>query len=123
MKVLINVTALLGVLSLVGCTGLFESKTCGIKNSQWQSMSYAEQLDVTKSYNEKQQLAERLETNKLVTKQQKNLADARKDNEKAQKNRMNEERNEIEKQQLKIDLDLEQKQRSYAHPEITPVNQ
>lgn len=117
MKMIIKVMVLSFVLLLTGCCGLFESKTCGIKNSQWAQMSAAEQFDIEKSYHEKQRIAEQLKANKLALKQQKKLAQIRKDNEKAQMKRMKEEQELLEKQQNKIAAELELKQKAYAPAE------
>jgi hypothetical protein len=122
MNMLIKATTLFTVLFLSGCTGLFESKTCGIRNSQWERMSAAEQFDIEKSFHEKQRLADQLKFNKATIKQQNKVAAVRKHNEKAQSRRLAEESDEIKRQQSKIDSDLEQKQQAYLHPELIPEN-
>lgn len=122
MKVIINMAALVCILSLTGCTGMFESKTCGIRNSQWMNLSSAEQFDIERSFHEKQRLADQLELNKISAKQQKKLAKIRKNNEKAQARRLNEERDALKKQQMKIETDLERKQQAYLHNEMNMEN-
>ena len=110
---ILNVGILVLVLFLTGCTGMFEAKTCGIKNSQWQLLTAAEQYDIEKSYHEKQRLADQLRMNKLLAKQQKEAAKARKKNEKQQQARLEEERRILKKQQQQIAHDLESKREAY----------
>ena len=120
MKKITTLVIACSVLSLSGCTGLFESKTCGIRNSQWERMSTAEQLDVERSFHEKQRLAEQLKLNKITAKHQAKLAKERAKNAKAQAQRLAAERETLEKQKSEIELDLERKQQAYLHRESTP---
>lgn len=122
MNINIRIAGILCVASLIGCTNPFESRTCGIKNSQWDQMTVKDQIDFQKSFNEKQRLADQMELNKMSTKQEKNLANARRNNEKAQARRLNEEREDIKKQQGKIKTDLKTKEQAYLHPNLSPEN-
>lgn len=122
MEKTIKMVGLLCAASLIGCTGLFESKTCGIKNSQWERMSIDDQINYQKLFNEKQRLAEQMKLNKMSAKQQKKLAKERRNNEKAQARRLNEERDEIKKQQSNIEAALDLKERTYVNPMLTPDN-
>lgn len=122
MRIVINVAVILCALSLVGCNGIFEPKTCGVANSKWRNMATAEQFEVEKLFHEKQRLADQLRANRMSTKQQNKLAKARKKNEKAQARRLKEERNDIKKQQSKIEADLQLKQQEFLHPEMNSAN-
>ncbi len=126
MKLITGAIALTCALSLVGCVGPFASKTCGLDNSLWQSMSADEQVAFAKSYHEKQRLAEQLKINKMSVKHQKKLAKQLKKNEKAQARRLKIERESIMKQQAKIELDMQRQQQAAANPEpvvetVSPV--
>ena len=61
-----KIATLLCTVLLIGCVGPFESKTCGIKNTQWDQLSSFEQIDLQKAYNEKQRLADQLKLMSLL---------------------------------------------------------
>lgn len=94
-------------LMLVGCSNIFEGKTCGIKNSQWANLPDQQKLDIEKFHHEKQRLADQMRLNKLTAKHQRKLAKAHKLAQNKQKNRIKQEANEIKRLQSKIEKSLQ----------------
>lgn len=103
MRIKITIFALASTIILSGCcTGpgdYFEPKTNGVRNSQWKQMSAIDQDAIEVAFHEQQRLDEQLRLNKLISKQNKQVAKAERKMQAKQKERLNEERAHLKKEQ------------------------
>ncbi len=78
----LKLTILILVLALTGCTGpgeVFESRTYGVRNSQWYLLNTSERYAAKQSYLQEQALEEQRHTNRLIRQQNEDMRRAQLD--------------------------------------------
>lgn len=123
----IAVLLIISCVTLSGCFG--ESKTYGVKNSEWSRLSESQKSEFERTYHEKQRLADQVKMNETLIKHNKKVAKVREENEKAQRRRLEEETDRLKAEIKQKDRYLQSQQDSvskiekYSESEIISINE